>query len=211
MSNVFKKIGSAKKINDFAPNIGKGRHRVALNSYKVKTSTKDQTEFVESEFVIIESDKEPIGAIRGWPWFINAPSWTGSYAQARGKEFGEAVQVSIGNDQEVGDFCAELAGPDQPGRGIVLDCIVTQVFGKDGRTPRLGANGREVFNIVWAPVDQNGDDIEAMRVHMDGLLAVVPAPKAPAVPTTVVTPAPVVAAAAATAKLGGLAALVGRK
>lgn len=174
-SNIFKGIASAKSMGGgYADRLGLGNHKVALKSFKVKDSTKGQGQFLEAEFVILESTTIPAGQTRGWAWFINADGWSKAYEQDRAKKFLEAVGACVGDDSPVEVIGGNLAGPDQAGKGLILEVSVVPQTGKNaGKT---NAKGEPYTNIYWRPVPQTLEDLASQRVEVESLEATTPAP-----------------------------------
>ena len=223
-SNVFDDVGRQEDLGDgYEPNLPAGRHRLALTKFGGKLSTKDKSVFVEAEFVVASSNNPEVtpGDKHSWPWFINMPSWTGKYAKDRLKKFCRAAQGCLGNTDEpaaFGDALAEDFEADAPTlRGLLIDCVVTQVFEKDG-SPKVGASGREVYNAVWFAVpDQDADTVTESQAALAELesAALAAAPKAPtkaaAAPAKAVAPAAAAPAPAIAKKTAGLGALLKKR
>lgn len=185
-SNIFQKIGSAKPMGTgYAQRLGLGRHKLALKSYKVKQSSKGGGEFLEAEFLVIDSTTHQPGETRGWVWFINASGpWGAAYEQDRAKKFLEAVGQCVGDDSPVEVIGANLAGPNQAGRGIVIEVEIAPQGGKNAG--KVNQRGEPYTNSFWKPVKQSLEDLAASRAELDGMDS---AP-APAPTTTVAAPAP---------------------
>jgi hypothetical protein len=168
-NNIFKTIGSAKSMGGgYAPRLGLGHHRLALKSYRVKDSTKGQGQFLEAEFVVINSTTHEQGESRGWVWFINAPGpWGPAYEQDRAKKFLEAVGACVGDESSVDVIGANLAGADQAGRGLVIEVDITPQGGKSAG--KVNSRGEPYTNAFWKPVKQTIDDIAASRAELDGM------------------------------------------
>lgn len=186
-SNIFKGIANAKSMGGgYAERLTLGTHKVALKSFKVKDSTKGQGQFLEAEFVILESNTIPAGQTRGWVWFINATGWSGAYEQDRAKKFLEAVGASIGDTSPVEVIGGSLAGPDQAGKGLLLEVTLAPQGGKNaGKT---NAKGEPYTNIYWRPIPQTLEDLSRQREEIESL------ENAPA-PVTTVAAAPQTSAA----------------
>lgn len=174
-SNIFGKIGAAKPMGGgFAQRLGLGTHRLALKSYKVKDSTKGQGQFLEAEFVVVKSSTHPTGETRGWVWFINAPgAWAGAYEQARAKAFLETVGACIGDESPVEVIGAGLAGPNQGGKGLVIEVEITPQGGKNAG--KLNQRGEPYTNATWKPVKQTLEELAASRVEIDNIVVEAPA------------------------------------
>src|SRR3990167_8162031 len=91
LTNAFLGAENAKALNSFTPNFINGEHTVLLKRFNVKESAKGKGKIVEADFVILESNTDTPKTTRGWPWFIGAPGWQGTYAESRLKEFLECV------------------------------------------------------------------------------------------------------------------------
>lgn len=174
-SNIFRGIASAKSMGGgYAERLGIGTHKVALKSYKVKDSTKGMGQFLEAEFVVLESTTHKAGESRGWVWFINAKDWSGAYEQDRAKKFLEAVGACVGDDSPVEVIGANLAGPDQAGKGLVLEVTVAPQGGKNaGKT---NSKGELYTNIYWRPVSQTLEDLASQRAEIESMETPAPAP-----------------------------------
>jgi len=198
--NAFLGAENAKALNSFSPNFANGEHTVLLKRFNVKESAKGKGKIVEADFHILASNTEPVDATRGWPWFIGAAGWQGTYAEARLKEFLTAVAACIGDTSPISQIGAMLAGPAQAGRGLA---IKVHVF--DGKPKKAPATGF-YQEIRWIPVTQTMEDIKAGRALLDGDGAAAPAP-APvqAAPVQQVAPTPAPAPAGNTSSF--LAAL----
>lgn len=175
-SGIFGTIGRAKSMGGgFAPRLGLGKHRLAIKSYKVKDSTKGQGQFLEAEFVVVNSTVHQQGESRGWVWFINAPGpWAPAYEQDRAKKFLEAVGACVGDSSPVEVLGAALAGPDQAGVGIILDVEIVPQGGKNAG--KVNQRGEPYTNAFWTPVKQSLDDVAASRVEIEGMETQAPAP-----------------------------------
>jgi hypothetical protein len=206
-SSAFKKANDAKPINGFAKSPTLGKHRVALKAFRGKESQKTHEVFIESEYVILESETEQIGVTRSTPWFINSGGWPGTYATARLQEFILAVKESISDDRTVEEIGDELADEDKnPGYGIVLDMEVSEVMDKnDASKVQVGKGGRPVHNVAWFAIEQTEEDIAATREKLKAMESA-PAQKAPATKPAETTVAP---AAANVTKMAGARRLLG--
>ncbi len=182
-SNIFSGIAKSKSMGGgYAQRLGMGHHRLAIKSYKVKDSTKGTGQFIEAEFVVVQSTTHEQGETRGWVWFINAQGqWGAAYEQDRAKKFLEAVGACVGDDSPVDVIGANLAGPDQAGRGLIIEVDITPQGGKNAG--KLNQRGEPYTNSFWKPVTQSIDDIAASRAELDSL-----EPKTPV--QTTQTPAP---------------------
>lgn len=172
--SAMKKAANAKPLNNFAPPIGLGKHRVALKHFRGKEGGKSKEVFVEAEFIIMESETETIGAVRGWPWFINAKGWSGEYNASRMQEFLAATAAGVGDERPLDEIGDELSDEEQnPGYGILTDVEVVQVPDKeDPRKVMLRANGQEVHNSFFYPVEgQDEASILATQAKMGEYLA----------------------------------------
>lgn len=169
-SNVFGSIARAKSMGGggYAERLGIGKHRVALKSYKVKESTKGNGQFLEAEFVILSSNTHKAGETRGWVWFINASGqWAAAYEQDRAKKFLEAVGACVGDDSDVSIIGGNLAGPNQAGKGLMLDVTIAPQAGKNaGKT---NAKGEPYTNIYWTPIEQSLDDLARQREELESM------------------------------------------
>lgn len=169
-SNIFTGIAKAKSMGGggYAERLGVGRHRVALKSYKVKESSKGGGNFLEAEFVILESTSHDAGETRGWVWFINAAGpWAPAYEQDRAKKFLEAVGACVGDDSPVEVIGANLAGPNQAGKGLILEVSVTPQTGKNaGKT---NSRGEPYTNIYWKPVAQTLEQLAEQRAEIEAM------------------------------------------
>lgn len=173
-SNIFNGIARSKPMGgSYAPRLGLGTHRVALKSYKVKDSTKGQGQFIEAEFVVVQSNTHQQGETRGWVWFINAPGqWAAAYEQDRAKKFLEAVGACVGDDSPVNVIGGNLAGPEQAGKGILLDVTITPQGGKNAG--KVNQRGEPYTNAFWTPIPQSLEDLAASRAELDNLEVQVP-------------------------------------
>jgi hypothetical protein len=187
-SNVFSSIARAKSMGGggYAERLGIGTHRVALKSYKVKDSNKGMGQFLEAEFVIINSNTHQAGETRGWVWFINAPGqFSAAYEQDRAKKFLEAVAASVGDNSPVDEIGGNLAGPNQAGKGLMLDVTVAPQGGKNaGKT---NAKGELYTNIYWKPIEQTLEQLASQREEIESLESSAPAPATTVVETPVQT------------------------
>ena len=179
--NVFRTIQNAPRLSQWAPSPGLGRHRVALTSYKVKTSQKDQSQFPEVEFVILESEAEKVGEVRGIAWFINAPGHKGKYHAGRAQAFVEAIGQCFG-DKRVGtadlwQIGEELAVSDKY-VGTVLDVVATTAF-KNGQ-PVKRDDGSTVLNYTWYPIPQTPETLAQTKAYVATLVPGKTAAPAPA-------------------------------
>ncbi len=169
-SNIFTGIAKAKSMGGggYAERLGIGRHRVALKSYKVKESTKGAGNFLEAEFVVLESNTHEAGESRGWVWFINAAGpWAPAYEQDRAKKFLEAVGACVGDDSPVEVIGGNLAGPAQAGKGLILEVTVSPQTGKNaGKT---NARGEPYTNIYWKPVAQTLEQLAEQRAEIEAM------------------------------------------
>lgn len=178
--DTFTRAMNAPPINNFAPSIGLGKHRVGLKVFRCKNSTKTKQLFVEADVMILESTMEEVGATRSWAWFINAPGeFTGQYAQARLTEFLKTVGDSIESDQSIDEIGDALVDEDtNNARGIELDVEVTAVPDKNDPSKVMKRKGGQpVHNAVWYAVKQGKEDIEASKKKMDELAAAAPKTK----------------------------------
>jgi hypothetical protein len=200
--DAFKGAENAKALGGFTPPFGNGEHTVLLKRFQVKESAKGKGKIVEADFLILESTTEAAGTTKGWPWFIGAPGWQGSYAESRLKEFLEGVAVSIGDTSPISHIGASLAGPAQAGRGLMMK---VSVF--DGKPKKAPATGY-YQEIKWHPVAQGLEDIQKARALLDADgSAAAPAPMpVQAAPAPVAQAQPVQQAAASnmSALLGAL-------
>jgi hypothetical protein len=170
-SNVFAGIAKAKAMGGggYAERLGIGKHRVALKSFKVKESSKGAGQpFLEAEFVVLESTSHRAGEVRGWVWFINAKGdWAPAYEQDRAKKFLEAVGACVGDDSPVEVIGGNLAGPNQAGKGLILEVSVSPQTGKNaGKT---NSRGEPYTNIYWYPVEQSLEDLARQREEIDSM------------------------------------------
>lgn len=175
-SGIFGQIGRAKSMGGgYAPKLGLGSHRLALKSYRVKDSTKGLGQYIEAEFVVVNSSTHAQGETRGWVWFINSSGqFAAAYEQDRAKKFLEAVGACVGDDSPVEVIGANLAGPDQAGKGLIIDCNVVPQTGKNaGKTNQ---RGEPYTNIYWNPVKQSLEDLAASRAEIEGMEPAAPAP-----------------------------------
>lgn len=206
-SNIFGSIARAKSMGGggYAERLGLGNHRVALKSYKVKESTKGGGSFLEAEFVILASNTYKPGETRGWVWFINASGqWAAAYEQDRAKKFLEAVGQCVGDDSPVEVIGGNLAGPNQAGKGLILDVTISPQTGKNaGKT---NSKGEPYTNIYWKPIEQSLEDLARQREEIESL-ETAPAVEAP----VVVKEEPVRAAAPAAQPVKTGLGLFGRK
>lgn len=188
-SGIFGTIGRAKSMGgSFAPKLGLGNHTLALKSYKVKDSTKGQGQFLEAEFVVVKSTSHEVGEARGWVWFINSPGqFAAAYEQDRAKKFLEAVGACVGDTSPVEVIGANLAGPDQAGTGIIIDCNITPQGGKN--SGKVNQRGEPYTNAHWSPVKQSLEDLAASRSELESLEAA-PAPAVTQPTTTTVAASP---------------------
>jgi hypothetical protein len=192
--NAFLGAENAKALNSFAPNLINGEHTVLIKRFNVKESAKGKGKIVEADFVVLESTTDTgLPVTRGWPWFIGAPGWQGTYAESRLKEFLTAVGQCIGDTSPISVIGANLAGAAQLGRGIMLK---VSVF--DGKPKKAPATGF-YQEIRWTPVTQTLEDIQKARAMLDGGEPAATQAPAPA-------PAPVQPAAA---PAGNMSALLG--
>jgi hypothetical protein len=162
---VFAKIGAAKPINNYAQRLAPGTHRIAIERFQVKKSSKDQSNIIEADFHVVSSTEHPEGETRGWAWFIDMPGWSGTYEQARAKEFIAACAACIGDQRDTTVIGAEMASPNQFMRGIVLDVLVTVQTNKDG-SPKSGKNG-VYTNAEWKPITQTPQNVAETRAALD--------------------------------------------
>ena len=169
-SNIFTGIAKAKSMGGggYAERLGIGTHRVALKSYKVKESTKGAGQFLEAEFVILESDTHRAGDTKGWVWFINAAGpWAPAYEQDRAKKFLEAVGACVGDDSPVEVIGGNLAGPNQAGKGLILEVTISPQTGKNAH--KRNARGEPYTNIYWKPVAQTLDELASQREQVEAM------------------------------------------
>jgi len=159
--NAFKGAENAKELNSFTPNFINGEHTVLLKRFNVKESAKGKGKIVEADFVVLESTTDTPKTTRGWPWFIGAAGWQGTYAESRLKEFLECVGKCIGDTSPISHIGASLAGPGQAGRGLILKVSVFD--GKPKKAPGTGF----YQEIKWTPVAQGLEDIQAARATLD--------------------------------------------
>jgi hypothetical protein len=188
-SNIFTGIAKAKSMGTggYAERLGIGTHRVALKSYKVKESTKGQGNFLEAEFVVLSSNTHKEGETRGWVWFINAAGpWAPAYEQDRAKKFLEAVGACVGDDSPVEVIGGNLAGPDQAGKGLILEVTISPQGGKNAG--KMNSKGEPYTNIYWKPVPQTLDQLAEQREMIESLESA-PAVQEPVVVAKVETPA----------------------
>lgn len=176
-SNIFRTIGSAKSMGTgYAQRLGLGKHKLALKSYKVKDSSKGGGQFLEAEFLVLESTTHEQGETRGWVWFINAAGpWGAAYEQDRAKKFLEAVGACVGDDSPVEVIGANLAGANQAGRGLIIEVDIVPQGGKNAG--KVNQRGEPYTNSFWKPVKQSLEDLAASRAEIDALdNATAPAP-----------------------------------
>lgn len=175
-SSIFTGIAKSKPMGGgYSPRLGLGHHKLALKSYKVKDSTKGQGQFLEAEFVVLESNTHEPGDTRGWVWFINAPGpWGPAYEQDRAKKFLEAVGACVGDDSPVEVIGANLAGPDQAGKGLIIEVEITPQGGKSAG--KVNSRGEPYTNAFWKPVKQTIEELAASRAELESMAAQAPAP-----------------------------------
>lgn len=196
-SGLWATVGRAKSMGGgYAPKLEIGNHRLALKNLKVKDSTKGLGQYVEAEFVVVESTVHAQGESRGWVWFINASGqFAAAYEQDRLKKFCEAAGACLGDNSPPEVIGAALAGPDQNGMGLIIDCSVQPQTGKNaGKT---NSRGELYTNIYWKPVKQSLEDLAASRAELESM-----EPAAPVVTTP--PPAPAPTPAATTPVAGGI-------
>lgn len=207
--SAMKKAANAKPINNFASPIGLGKHRVAVKLFRGKEGGKSKEVFVETEVFIMESETEQVGAVRGWPWFINASGWSGDYNASRMQEYLQAVADGVGDDRPLDEIGDELSDEEKnPGFGILVDVEVVTVPDKnDPRKVMTRKNGQPVHNAFWTAVEEQDEAIlAATQAKCQEYAAKKPEPakkkeEAPAQET---------AAAPATPRTGGIRKLLGR-
>lgn len=187
LKRVFGKVGKAKPVGggNYAPKLDLGKHRVLLKSYGAKNSKKpgmeDQT-IVEAEFVVMTSPVHKEGETRGWAWFIDEPGWSGAYNQDYCKKFLKIAGQCIGDHRDTEEIGADLAGPGQKGRGLMLEAVVShQVDRKTGKV-KTGPKGDPYMEINWIAVPQSLEDVAKARAvldEMDGVKEEAPPPPPP--------------------------------
>lgn len=159
---IFMGISAAKPINNYAARIPVGQHRVMLKRYAVKPSQQGNGIIVEADFVLSST-----GETRGWAWFPTSAGWAGAYEQGRSKEFLEACAACIGDKRDVALVGPDLAGPQQKGRGLILQCEVTAQVDAATGAPKTNKKGQPLLNIVWKPVQQTLEQLAANRAKLD--------------------------------------------
>lgn len=124
--NLFTGVKKAKKGSNYKPRLPMGQHTVLLKKYGPKATSKEDSavggHFIESSWLIAatnstdpkEGCKE--GDTRDWPWFIQAPSWQGSFARQNAQQCIEAIMKSI-----------DLAELPRNVDGFVLNPVTGQV------------------------------------------------------------------------------------
>lgn len=164
---IFQTILNAKPTSSFLPRLAAGRHKLAIKRYAPKNSQSNMGVILESDFVVVESSSIPPGEIRGWPWFIQAQGWSGTYEQDRAKQFLAAVAQSVpggatdglalGDELTNGKWC-----------GLLVLCDVSQQLERDGSTPKRDKKGQPTFNATWSAIPgQTLESIAAMRARVD--------------------------------------------
>lgn len=217
--SAFQKARDAEPISEFAKNLPHGHHKVAIDLVRVKKSQKTKEEFVEAEFIVLEtaSDKTKPGQRHSWTWFFNTSGFPGQYASARLNEFLETIKTSVGSDQDIAEIGAALADSDHPeyARGITL--LVEIAEAPDPANPdkclKSKKSGRDIHNAFWTVLEQSEDDIAATCALMKDLQASIASTKSvtAAKPVQVAEPAQAAASSAGTAttKTGGIKRLLG--
>ena len=213
LNRVFGKVARSKapQTSDYKPKLEIGRHRVLLSKYRAKQSKKpgqeDQT-ILESEFVVMTSTVHKEGDERGWPWFIDEAGWSGIYNQDNAKQFLKVAGQCIGDDRDTDQIGVDLAGPEQMGRGLMLDVIIKEQLNKKTGEVKRSPDGTAYTEIKWIPVAQTLEDIAKARAVLDemqGVSAVAAAPvEEPPPPPPPPAPAPTPTPTVATGGFGGL-------
>lgn len=170
-SAAFAKAKDAKPAGNRTPQIGLGKHRVGIKFFRGKVSDKDRSLRFEAEFVVLQSQTEPVGATRWWAWYTSQPGFAGQFAEARMIEFATAVGQSISSDQETHEILDAIVLDEEAGvnqsHGIVLDVLVEIVPDKtDPRRAMKTSKGQDIHNATWIPVPQGEEEIEAAKVEM---------------------------------------------
>lgn len=166
---LLKTIADAKPAFSRVPNLGAGRHEVILTKYSIRESQQNMGTIMSAEFFV------PGVGPRGWAWFPNSQGWAGTFSQSDAKAFLEAVQVSLGTDQDLDEVADSLLSEDQPGTGVRVIAEVWQVMNKDG-SARLNQKREPIFNAKWFPIEQTVDDVAKTRDLLPSLMAAVIAP-----------------------------------
>lgn len=194
--SMFDEIGDQDDMTGFEPSLPLGNHRVAVVKYGPKISKKDKkTTSLEAEVVILETanPKARVGARHSIFWNINGKgNFTADYAKDRAKKFLAAVAESVGNATDnttlkaFGPQLAEDFEQDEPQLlGVELDTEVSEVFEKDGITPRQYAKGGNVTNVAcYAVPGQDADSLEATRAKLIELAKNPQPASSPAAPAT---------------------------
>lgn len=175
LDNVFGNVANAQDLGGFTRRLPIGQHTVLLTKFNVKESAKGNGKIVEADFHVLESNSAIPNETRGWAWFIGMQGWAGKYEASRLKEFIETLAAGIGDTRGVQAVGADLAGPGQAGRGLMLKCVVSPQENTNG-SPKVGKDGRTYTEIRWVSVTQGLEDIKKARALLDSA----PAPAAPA-------------------------------
>ena len=220
-SNIFNQFTGGKSLGgDFLPKVPPGRHTVVLETFRAKTNKKDQTTFLDADFYLGGSTVAQ-GESRGWAWFTGKPGFFGQYEGERARQFMASVAKCVGiplphlevvladrataeQKAEHQKSMAEIGGSLIQGkyRGLQLNMSVTQEFETDGKTPKRGNAGQELFKSMFEAIPGQTDAIIAQtRASLD---SVRPGSAAPAVAATAPVAAPAPTAPTSAPATGGL-------
>lgn len=167
LSNDFLKKLSQARVSKGGNYFRHGKYRLAIRECKVERMDGGMTGVIE--FLVLHSEKLPDNQ--------DAPNAKGD-KPAIVCQFDKNSNVAFPNfkaplaaaldvqPDEVAKFEAELNGKDLSDfRGVVVD-METYVGTNKGRNNPANA-GKPIVKMNWKAVDQTGEDIIAMRKHLD--------------------------------------------
>ena len=156
-----------------------------------------QAVIIEADFTVIESTAHQPGETKGWTWF---PGDEYGYQDGRARAFIETCGACVGDTTEATELGDQLASPTQPGRGVVMNCTVTEVINKDG-SKRVNDKGKPVTNSSFQMIMQTLEQVAEARKELDATKPL----KLNAAQVSSPAPAPMAPSPAAkTSLLGGL-------
>lgn len=146
-----------------------GKHRVALLTFMEVKSNKGHEVRLQADFEVQQSTVYQPGARGSIAFFVNRSKFP-EYEYDRARQLIDALLASITDLPEqlrnTAAFGDGVLGPEQRGRGIVLDVEVTGDINEDG-SPKKGPKGNQYTSETWSPLPQSMADVATARAELD--------------------------------------------
>jgi hypothetical protein len=146
-----------------------GKHRVALLTFMEVKSNKGHEVRLQADFEVQQSTVYQPGARGSIAFFVNRSKFP-EYEYDRARQLIDALLASITDLPEqvrnTAAFGDGVLGPEQRGRGVVLDVEVTGDINEDG-SPKKGPKGNQYTSETWTPLPQTQADVATARAELD--------------------------------------------